>query len=118
MCSLYNDFKLGKVRLTDMAYFVITMLEKRFPNKRGQAAERYAISRKVLNRMSTLASTAGGLGHARKASGVDREFTTEEAPFLAESVRATILRAIEVIAEPDALRKKITLPEVRGNDQA
>ena len=114
MGSLYNDFKLGKARLTDMAYFVVTMLEREFPKERGQTAERYAISKKVLTRMSVLASTAGGLGQARKALGVNRELTTEETGFLEQSARRTILRTIEAVAEPDASRKKITLSELRG----
>ena len=73
MCNHYNDFKLGKSRLTDMAYFVLTMLEKESPNsqsnRRKRAARKYAISRNVLDNVSVLVSNAGGLGQARKAAG-------------------------------------------------
>ena len=112
MCCRYNDFKLGKSPLTDMAYYVLTMLEKEFSklksDKRRRVAEKYVVSRNVLDRIANLASNAGGLGQARKALGVGRELTTTEAQFLEQSARRIILRAIEVVAEPDGERDEIT----------
>ena len=116
MCGLYNDFKLGKSRLTDMAYFVLTMLEKEFvefnSDKRRRTAEKYAISRKVLHRIGDLASNAGGPEQARKASGVGRELKPDETQLLERAARRIILRAIEVVAEPDVEREEITLSEL------
>lgn len=116
MCSQYNDFKLGKSRLPDMAYFALTMTEKEFSkfksDKRRRAAEKYVISRNVLKRIADLASNAGGLGQARKALGVGRELTLAEAQFLEQSARRIILRAIEVVAEPSVAREKITQSEL------
>ena len=118
MCSRYNDFKLEKTRLPDIAYFVLTMLEREFSgstsDKRRRTADKYAISRNALKRMSRLASNAGGLELARKASGVGVELTASENEFLEQSARQIILRAIEVVAEPDSERKEITLSELYG----
>ena len=116
MCRLYNDFRLGKSRLTDMAYFVLTMIEKEFSrfksDKRRRTGEKYAISRKVLKRIADLTSNAGGLGQARKALGVGMELTTAESLFLEQSARRIILRAIEVVAEPNVEREEITLSDL------
>ena len=113
MCRRYNDFKLEKSHPTEIAYFVVSMLEEEFSSdKRRRAADKYAISRNTLDRMSNLASSAGGLEHARKGSGVRRKLTAAEAQFLEQSARGIILRAIEVVAEPNAERIKITLSEL------
>ena len=114
MCSRYNDFKLGDTHLTAMAYFVLTMLEKEFSSDgHKRAAEKYGLSRRALGRTANLASRAGGLEQARKASGVDKELTEAESQFLEQSARQIILRAIEVVAEPDAEMTKVTLSELQ-----
>ncbi len=118
MCGQYNDYKLEKARLTDIAYFLLTMLERgdlqSEGDKRKRASEKYAISRSALDKIANLTSTAGGLSQARKVVGVGRELTEAEAEFLTKSARRIILRAIEVVAEPNVKRGKITLSELRG----
>ena len=117
MCSRYNDSKLGRARLNDVAYFVLTMLEREFSelksDKRRQVADKYGISRGALDRIAYLTSNAGGLEQARKASGIDKELSSDEALFLKQSIRRVILRAIEVVAEPDLELKQITLSELK-----
>ena len=114
MLGRYEDVCNGKDRLTNVAYFCLTMLEK-LAGGRPEAAKKFGIGEKVLNKVGELADKKGGLARARKAKGIDQELTPGETRFLENAVKVFIRRVAEEAQSPGGPFRKITIkdfPEV------
>ena len=72
MLGRYEDLCEEREKLPSVAQFCLTMLEK-LAGGRPKAAKKFAIGKKVLNRVGTLADEKGGRAMARKAKGIDEE---------------------------------------------
>lgn len=103
MLSRYEDFYDGKKRLTDLAQFCLTMLEKvaggrksedRWTETRGRrtkAVERFGIKGCVLNEVGYLSSEKGGPTDGRKADAAEEnDLTPDERRFLLCNVKKFI----------------------------
>ena len=108
MFDRYMGYRSGKELLPSMAYFCVTVLEAAAGGRKG-AAERYQISKSVLERIGRLSSTKGGPSAARKQVGANAELAPDERRFLEQAVKAVIRRAAEVAHSPCLPRKKITM---------
>ena len=98
--------------LASMAYFCLTVLASPWGSRRRKrAAGHYGIDEPVLGKLGELTSEKGGAG-ARKAQGVPLEYTSNEARFLEEAVKAIIRRAAEVAHDPNARRPPITMSDL------
>ena len=114
MLSRYEDLCNDPDKLTNVAYFCLTMLEK-LAGGRPEAAKKFAIGEKVLNKVGELADKKGGLARARKAKGINQELTPEETRFLENAVKVFIRRVAEEAQSPGGPFRKITIkdfPEV------
>ena len=114
MLGRYEDLCNGRDKLTNVAYFCLTMLEK-LAGCRPKAAKKFAIGKKVLNKVGDLADAKGGRAMARKAKGLDEEFTPGETRFLDNAVKVFIRRVAEEAQSPGGSFLKITkkdFPEV------
>ena len=101
MYDRYMGYRRGKEPLASMAYFCLTMFEKRPLSNRGysnrarkSAANEYWIDLDVLSQIGELSSEKGGQG-ARKARGINNDLTNQESRFLNVAVRAIIRRVAE-----------------------
>ena len=99
MLGRYEDLCNGRDKLTNVAYFCLTMLEK-LAGCRPKAAKKFAIGKKVLNKVGDLADAKGGRAMARKAKGLDEEFTPGETRFLDNAVKVFIRRVAEEATIP------------------
>ena len=110
MLGRYENLCNGREKLADVAQFCLTMLEKLAEGrgKRGKAAKKFAIGKKVLNKVGTLADEKGGPTMARKAKGIDEEFTPEEIRFLECAVKVFIWRVAEEAQSPAGPFRMIT----------
>lgn len=61
----YDQYRLGRAKLPEVAYFCVTALEEKFGG-RVSAAKTCRVSKKVIRTVATLASEKGG-EDARKA---------------------------------------------------
>ena len=114
MYNRYAGYCEAKEPLTTMAYFCLTVLQASTRESRDQrlaAANKYSISKPVLDQVGNLSSTRGGAG-ARKAEGVRRDLTPQERQFLEEAVKTIIRRAAEVASDSDARPAQITLSDL------
>ena len=87
------NFRSGKEPLQSMAYFVLTLLERRAGGRR-EAAEVFSIDYEVLNKVGYLCSAKGDALTARKvdASFKFQEHTGGESSWLEQAVRRLIMR--------------------------
>ena len=97
--------------LPSMAYFCLTMLERR-GSGRAATASQYRIARAVLKEVSKLSSSKGGAGAARKAGGTGTELSRQESRFLEAAVKAIIRRVAEVAQDPGGTFPTITLEDL------
>ena len=114
MLGRYEDLCNGRDKLPSVAQFCLTMLEK-LAGSRPKAAKKFAIGEKVLNKVGELADEKGGPAMARKAKGLDEEFTPGETRFLECAVKVFIRRVAEEAQTPGGPFRKITIkdfPEV------
>lgn len=113
MFKAYCLYRDNRMKLAEAANFCLTVLEE-YPivprkDRRGAAAQRYAVARTVLNKLSELAAEKGGPDHARKARGIEKPFTAAEHLWLEETMKCLIVRAAERAADTTASLEKITL---------
>lgn len=106
----YGEYRLGRAKLPDMAYFCMTVLKEKYGSF-SEAARKCGVSRNVLVKIRSLSSTKGG-EDARKAAGTDREFTNEEKRFLQEAVEEIIIRAAQVAADDSQRHPPITMADL------
>ena len=114
MYQRYMDYRQGKEHLASMAYFCLDVLEHSMgPEKIGRhaAAREYRIAFSVLDRIGELSSEKGG-GGARKADGVDDDFTSQERLFLEQAIKRIIRRAAEKAHSPDKVLPQISLSDL------
>ena len=126
MYQRYIDYHRGREKLTEMAYFCLTIIEnsakhpvvankskQKTPDKRQLAAAKYNIEVGVLKEIGRLSSTKGGPTEARKEEGSDPALTLklEERHFLEQAVKKMIRRMAEKAHDP-----KKNLPEISLSD--
>ena len=114
MFNLYEAFYDDREKLTGIAYFCLTMLEKlaggskhggrrkRMPKRREEASSKFKIKGYVLNEVAYLSSEKGGKTEARKADGAEEGFdlTEDERTFLENAVMMSIRRVAEEAHSP------------------
>lgn len=106
----FDEYRLRRAKLPATAYFCVTVLEEKY-GSRKEAARKCGVSKKVLDRIATLATNKGG-EDARKAAGADYEFTRQEKRFLNQAVMEIILRAAQVAADDSQPLPQITMVEL------
>jgi hypothetical protein len=107
MWNRYCGWLHGREPLDSMAYFCLTVVEKRFGG-RSEAARKLNMSKKVVERIGCLTSRLGD----RKATTL-RPHTTAEQAWLVEAVRVLILRLGEYETGRSP-RTKITMSGLRA----
>ena len=103
----FDQYRLGRAKLPDVAYFCVTALEEKYGD-RVAAAKKCRVSMNVIKKIATLASIKGG-EDARKAEGSDDDFTTQEKQFLKKAIAEFIFRAAQVAADDTQPLPKITM---------
>lgn len=115
MYQRYMGYRQGHEKLTEMAYFCLTLLEdsaQRAQRKRKAAAEKYKIDVAVLNKVSNLCTNKGGPEEARKADGMGSSLTEPERQFLEQAVETWIRRMAEMVHSPDHNFQKVSLSDL------
>ena len=110
----YMGYRQGNEPLASMAYFCLSVLEHSMgPQKKGRrgATHEYKIDFSVLDRIGNLSSEKGGRD-ARKADGVDKDFTGQESTFLKQAIKRMIRRAAEKAHSPDKVLPQISLSDL------
>ena len=107
----YMHYRRGHESLPSMAYFCFTTLKNIETTQKLPVHQYYNISKKVLNKVSQLSSTKGGL-EARKRIGIDNDLTEQERRFLEETVVKMIYRAAEKANDPTKNLSQITLSDL------
>lgn len=109
----YMGYRKGNEPLASMAYFCLTLLQDMAVPKKGRkaAADKFQISKAVLDKIAELSSKKGGKG-ARKAVGVDKNFTTQERTFLEQVIERIIQRTAEEAYSPGSNLEKITMSDL------
>ena len=92
-----------------MAYFCLTLVE-RTAGRRKQAAHKYSISEKILNKLGLWANEKGDTATARKFRENSRPLTKAEEAWIKAAVEALIRRMGEY--DPTALLKQITMNDL------
>jgi hypothetical protein len=95
--------------LPGMAYFCLTVLKMQ--GGKSGAAERFGVSRKVLDTIGRLCQSGDPLT-ARKASPMSRPLTAQETAWLEAAIRALIRRVGEVAADPTGSFARITMEDL------
>ena len=119
MLGRYEDLCNGRDKPTNVAYFCLTMLQELAggrPKAAKKAAKKFAIGKKVLDKVGELTATKGGRAIARKAEGINQELTPGETKFLEDAVKVFIRRVAEEAQSPGGPFRKITIkdfPKVR-----
>ena len=116
MWARYEAHINDKEPVAAMAYFCLTVLEKcgggeKRKGRRGRAAETYRVDLDVLDKIGKLTSEQGGT-QARKAEGLEKEFSQEEVQFLRKAIPKLIWRASEVARDRSGCYKQIRLKDL------
>ena len=117
MLSRLDRHHQGRETLAAMSYFCLTAMWDSAKVATGtyiaQKAVRdhYAISTRLQGKVSDLSTRKGG-NEARKAEGLQEEFTDEERKFLLASVKAFTRRVAEKAVNPSASLNMITLADM------
>ena len=106
----YEQYRLGRAKQPEMAYFCVTVLEKKYGDL-SAAAKECGISRNVLKEIKKLSSNKGG-EDSRKAGGFDDEFTRQEKRFLNRALKEIIIRAAQVAADDSQCLPQITMADL------
>ena len=106
----YDEYRLRRAKLPEMAYFCVTVLEDKYGG-RPAAAKKCGISKDVLDTIGRLSATKGG-DDARKAAGADEEFTRREKRFLKEAIEEIIIRAAQVAFDDRQSLPRITMADL------
>lgn len=110
MYNRYKGYKEGKEGLLSMAYLCLTIIEA-ISQGRGNAAKRYNISKKVLDRLGTLVSKKGGPDEARKMpkNGSYEPLSSIEREWVEKAIKLLIKRVGEHDSEAETQLQQITL---------
>ena len=106
----YEQYRLGRAKQPEMAYFCVTVLEKKYGDL-SAAAKECGISRNVLKEIKKLSSNKGGKD-SRKAEGFDDDFTRQEKRFLNLALPEIIIRAAQVAADDSQRLPQITMADL------
>jgi hypothetical protein len=111
MWNRYEGYRAGRENLQSMAYFCLTLLQRR-AGGRKEAAERYGISRNVLVKLGEL-TEVGDEMTVRKVTDqqVFRSLTGAEVAWIEAVIKALIRREGEWVFDPDAPRPKLTMED-------
>lgn len=112
MYSRYKQYKEGKEKLTDFAYFIYTAVKGGSRKQQSKPAKRLGIDDAVFTKLNTLSSERGGPADARKYEGVTRDFTDTERRWLEKVVKVIVQRVGEVAADPTRNRPQITMDDL------
>lgn len=99
--TLFEDYQAGRVRLTDLGYFCLTVLEATFGGARGkhvrpEVSARLHVDLEIFNTLGDLVSEKGDERTARKMpKGGWQPHSSRELTWIADVVRALIRRAGE-----------------------
>ena len=111
-----SGYYSGREPLPSMAYFCLTMLERRFIGNRSvrrtATGGHYHIDVAVLDEVGELSSTKGGVGSGRKAGAAGTELSRKEARFLEGAIKQIIRRVAEVAHNPAGAFPTITLADL------
>lgn len=107
----YEGYQKGREPLGAMAYFCLTLLERK-SGGRDDAATQYRINRQVLGKLGALTSAAGDERTARKFTEESRPHTPAEAAWIESAVRAIIRRVGEYAAAPGEQHPEITMADL------
>jgi hypothetical protein len=110
----YENYLDGKEPLLSMAYFCLTVVEKKAGNRRA-AAKQYCIEEAILQRLGDLTSNRGDTATARKAlkGGRTATLSGKEINWIEGAVKALIRRTGELAsAQPVPLITMSDLPEI------
>ena len=105
MLSRLDRYHQGRETLAATSYFCLTVMEdsaqvaKGATDARKAVKDYYGISVKLQRSVAALSSKKGG-DEARKAEGLQQEFTDEERRFLLAAVKAFTRRVAEKAANP------------------
>ena len=106
MYDRYMDYRQGRNRLLDIAYFCWTVVKDNPATKKD-------FSKEVRNTISRLAGGGGGPKDTRKKEGIDKEpLTDQDRHFLIEAIKAIIRRVAERAHAPDSDLPKISLSDL------
>ncbi|MCY4079139.1 MAG: hypothetical protein OXF54_02770 [Caldilineaceae bacterium] len=105
----YDQYRLGRAKLPDVAYVCIDLLEEKYEGLPA-AAKECGISRNVLVKIRSLSSNKGG-EDSRKAKGFGDDFTREEKRFLRAALKEVIIRAAQVAADASQNIPQITMAD-------
>lgn len=110
MWSLYDSYRQGRDRLLPMAYTCLSRLEYGAGGRR-QAAQRYDVDKKVLDKLGEFTSTLGTGVDARKLDkhSKNRAPTAAEKMWIETTIRTVIRRVGEVAYDPHEARSMITM---------
>lgn len=106
----FDEYRLRRAKLPATAYFCVTVLEEKY-GSRKEAARKCGVSKKVLDKIATLATDKGG-EDARKAAGADDEYTNQERRFLNQAVVEVIIRTAQVAADASQNIPQITMADL------
>lgn len=109
MYQSYKEYFEGNEKLTSMAYFCLTVLE-RSAGGRKEAAEKFLISFNLLRKLGTL-SNRGDLKDTRKLKGDLIPLTDLEKTWMPDVIKRLILRAGEVASNPTEKLKQINMKD-------
>jgi hypothetical protein len=102
----WTGYLAGRESLQQMAYFCLTVLQMH--GGRTGAAQRFAVSERVLATLAQLSTETGDALTARKMTQNFRAATDDERAWLEAAVKALIRRAGEVAADPAASPLQLT----------
>ena len=88
----YENYEEGREPLFSMGFACRNFLIKVMANGRQEAATKYNISDRLLQKLGTLTSTLGSPEVARKPSARRREATSEERKWIEQAIRKIILQ--------------------------
>ena len=117
MLSRLDRYLQGRETLAAMSYFCLTVMAdgvpvaKRTTDTKKAVRDYYRISVEVQKKVSALSSGKGG-NEARKAEGLQQEFTDEDKKFLLMSVQAFTRRVAERAANPETNLEMITMADM------
>ena len=106
----WNEYIHGRRDLITVAYFCLTVLEKRAggrKEKRKKAANVFGISFDDLDSVGEITGTKGGKSFARKADAVKNELSDKEKRFLERAVCLMIRRLSENALDPTKSLDKV-----------
>ena len=106
----YDQYRLGRAKLPEVAYFCVDALEEKYGDL-SAAAKACGISGNLLKEIKKLSSYKGG-EDSRKADGFGVEFTKQEKRFLNSALKEIIIRAAQVAADDSQRQPQLTMVDL------